>query len=394
MVKETKSSHIILGTGFGDEGKGMFTDYLCGKNPSSIVIRFNGGQNAGHTVALTDGTKQVFSNLGSGTLRNVPTFWSRYCTFYPTTFVREFTDCPITLEIYVDKECPLTTHYDVLFNRALALKRGTLNYSTTGLGFGATVLRHETGIEFCVSDILNLNSTKSKLKTIRKYYRSKIETELGLSFDDFDHDSEDQLFLSYIELIHELEKNHIFHFSTEGEIFNEWGTFIFEGAQGVLLDRTHGSYPFVTKSNTTSKNAIDLIRRNVLKGNVEIYYVSRAYSTRHGVGPFQEDLINLVNTESETNVENEFQGKFRRSPLQIELLEYSLNCDELYSHGLQKNLVVTCLDQIEGPIPIIRDNKKTFIDPYSIQNLLNQKFRSGFFSRNPCSNYLDDIRKY
>jgi adenylosuccinate synthase len=80
---------IIIGLGFGDEGKGITTDYLCSQYPDgSIVVRFSGGQQAGHTV-IHNGIKHVHSNFGSGTLRNIPSYFSEHCTVYPNTIKKE-----------------------------------------------------------------------------------------------------------------------------------------------------------------------------------------------------------------------------------------------------------------------------------------------------------------
>ena len=79
----------VVGLGFGDEGKGLVTDYLCSKNPgSTLVVRTSGGHQVGHT-ACRDGYKHMFANFGSGTLLCCPTYWDKRCTFEPTGFVKE-----------------------------------------------------------------------------------------------------------------------------------------------------------------------------------------------------------------------------------------------------------------------------------------------------------------
>jgi len=120
----SKKAFVIIGLGFGDEGKGLVTDYLCHKHPNSLVIRFNGGHQAGHTVVASDGQKHTLSCFGAGTLRGVPTYWSNYCTFSLAYFLEEYEALKITPKLFLYKLCPITTHYDVLFNRAIEVSRG------------------------------------------------------------------------------------------------------------------------------------------------------------------------------------------------------------------------------------------------------------------------------
>jgi adenylosuccinate synthase len=83
------NAKIVVGLGFGDEGKGITTDWLCSQNQKSIVIRFSGGQQAGHTVMIGDDKKHIHSNYGSGTLRGVPSYFSEHCSIYLPTLWTE-----------------------------------------------------------------------------------------------------------------------------------------------------------------------------------------------------------------------------------------------------------------------------------------------------------------
>lgn len=121
---------------------------------------------------------------------------------------------------------------------------------------------------------------------------------------------------------------------------------IFEGAQGILLDRDFGVFPNVTRSNTTSKNALKLYPFK------EIYYVTRSYLTRHGNGFLPDEKpLKLINNKKETNTGNRYQGKFRTAELNTDLLNYALQCDSHFAKGGKKNLVVTCMDQYELDLP-------------------------------------------
>lgn len=395
MVTSNKKAYLVVGLGYGDEGKGLTTDHLCKNAVGPLVIRVNGGQQAGHTVVTKEGTVHVFSNLGSGTFRGISTFWTKYCTFSPTYFIDEYKRLPNVPTYYLDNFSPITTHYDILYNRAMEYSRGNLKHGSCGAGFGSTVNRHQY-IQFFANDLLNIKVVEEKLKRIKTYYKSKIETETKFNFDEFDHDLEDKYFINNVKSILNLHKDSLIVFTNEAEIFSSmrpWQTYIFEGAQGILLDIKYGNWPHVTKSNTTSRNAMEIIDRNFPQSNIdiEIFYVSRFYHTRHGAGPFGifNPKITLKNTDSETNRFNQFQGKFKIDYLNIDLINYSLQCDDKYTIGYKKNLVLTCLDQLTTKkIGYWKNNSFCWIDYKNICNVINCQFESIIYSHNRCSDYI------
>lgn len=223
-----------------------------------VVIRFNGGQQAGHTVVLKNGTRHVFSNFGSGTLRGIPTYWSAYCSFSPRYILEELSLLPTTPTLYLDPACPVTTHYDVLYNRALELSRGENRYGSCGVGFGATIDRHkQRRLRLTVTDILSPKVVYRKLQQIRAYYQDKLLPDTGYDFSLFDHDQEDAQLMADIWQLALLKKEKIIQVVGATEIFRKriWREYIFEGAQGIQLDQSFGRAPYITKSNTTSQNA-------------------------------------------------------------------------------------------------------------------------------------------
>ena len=253
-----KKIFIVLGLGFGDEGKGLSTDFLSLQNPNSLVIRFNGGQQAGHTVWKSNGEHHVFSNFGAGSLRNIPCYWSRFCTFSPASFCKEWEALgkinPHT-RIYIDNMCPLSTHYDQLYNRVLEENRGSQRHGSCGLGFGATIERHENSpVKLFAQDLLFPEVFLQKLKTIRNYYEKKFSENGFDFFHTLPHQVEDERFLDFIQKIHLLIKNKNVVFGKESAILknNSYENLIFEGAQGILLDMDFGVFPNVTRSNTKS----------------------------------------------------------------------------------------------------------------------------------------------
>ncbi len=396
-----KKAFVIVGLGFGDEGKGIATDFLCLHHPNPLVIRHNGGQQAGHTVVTSDGKRHVFSNFGSGTLRGVPTYWSPFCTFSPGSFLKEYAALQalgVQPRIFVDKLCAVTTHYDVLYNRTLEAARGNSRHGSCGMGFGATLERQESPVKLFAQDLLFPEFCLIKLNAIREYYRQKLQNLPTFDFVALDHDAADQHFLQTLRQLHSLMPDTL-HLVATGEVFSEkapWETFIFEGAQGVLLDMDFGFFPHVTRSNTCSKNAIALLKDNQPEwlAQTEILYITRAYQTRHGQGPMTHEhvMLQLVNNENETNHYNEHQGVFRVSPLDVDLLNYALQCDDNYSHGLTKNLLITCVDQLDSQrIPYFKQNALQHTSYTELPNLLTQPFRKVYYSFSDCAENIESV---
>lgn len=348
---------IVLGSQFGDEGKGSFTNWLCEESISQdynpIVIRFNGGHQAGHTV-LHNGIRHTFSSFGSATLQNVPTFWAEYCTVYPIAMLNEWKvlkSLNVKPDIYFDPLCPVTTPYDVFANIDL---ESQTKHGSVGVGFGTTIQRHESYYKLYFQDLFNKTVLKAKMNNIKNYYKNIIKIFPSDILSDW-YTAIDILISDGI-----ISKSKI-GFNAIRQSANTH--YIFEGAQGILLDMDFGFFPNVTRSNTTSKNAFEFMRKhNLLQEQStssidgEIFYITRPYQTRHGMGFMSNrDLPEpkLINNENEINVDTSFQGIFRKSVLDLDLLSYAIECDDYFitmDYPPTKNLVITCLDQIGSEI--------------------------------------------
>lgn len=330
---------IVIGLQFGDEGKGITTDFLCTRtNDSRIVVRFSGGQQAGHNVTIGD-LSHVHSNFGSGTLRGVPSYFSEYCTFYPLTMFREMNVLKtkgITPTLYLNPRTMITTPSDVAINRIMEAKNG---HGTCGLGVGSTMYRNlKTGYKLFAMDLLMPDLLHEKLKNIRNFYIDTLHSDDRRIFIKTEREE-------YSLFLHALEEMD-YKFNIEPYTFlNKFRDIVFEGSQGILLDMDYGSFPNVTYAHTTSKNALEICEKLRIK-EIELYYVTRCYQTRHGAGWMSsEGDISLINNQAEINVFNEWQKKFRVGELDYDLLNYALRIDNIYSEDMRKNLVVTCLDQ-------------------------------------------------
>ncbi len=356
-------AHIVIGMGYGDEGKGITTDYLASQYPDSVVIRHSGGQQAGHTV-IKDDLKHIHSNFGSGSLRGIPTYFTEHTTVYPTTIYREWNkllEKGLYPQLIIHPLASITTPFDVFANRQ---DTANLADGTCGLGIGKTMHRnHNTPYKLYAVDLLNHDMLQQKLAAIGKYY----------GFQDVPHYMEADMEDFMLSL-------HEFPFQIEGYDYlkKKFHHLIFEGSQGVLLDMDHGIFPNVTYANTTSKNAHDVCDKLGIEWR-EVYYVTRAYHTRHGAGYFPNPSIELTNNEEEINVNNQWQKEFKVGQLDYNLLNYAIEVDSIYCpESTLFNLVVTCCDQVQKSFDYSKLNRKNFVNVFEShspesKNFINMK---------------------
>jgi len=331
-------ANIVIDLAFGDSGKGITTDFLCKSNPlTTIVVRFSGGQQAGHNVKIGD-VSHVHSSYGSGTLRGLPSYFSEHCTMYPVNMLREqqvLNKKGISPELILHPLIMVTTPADVAYNRMIETK---LSHGTCGLGIGATMKRNlNTGHKLYGIDLTNTEVLKQKTNAIYWYYRQQITNREDIFNFENEYAKEATYFFKSIEKINFTIASY--------EYLKQYNNIVFEGSQGIMLDMDHGIFPHVTFANTTSKNALEICKKLDIT-DVEILYVTRCYQTRHGAGWMSNnEEVTLINTEDEINVYNEWQREFKIGELDYELLNYALNIDHIYSENIKKSLVVTCNDQ-------------------------------------------------
>ena len=337
--------HIVLGTAFGDEGKGQCVHALAHNN--ALVIRFSGGHQCGHTVTSKERLRHVFSQFGAGTFRGAATYISSHCTVFPIAFLNEYKalqllniDLP---NYYVHPMALLTTPYDLAFNRALSMITG---HGTCGVGFGTTLQRNEDFYNLYVNDLKTPYVFDTKMSFIKKYYEEKVKT-LNMS-SQITYENELETAMEIWEESLDFYR-HFITIEILDTLIPDYQDFIFEGSQGILLDQHFGFFPHVTRSNTTSHNAMEMIRSSELKDReIVTHYVSRCYQTRHGNGPFPDNgLVELIDTANESNTENDWQGVFRTAKLDFSLIKHAIHCDRIYNPMSKKQLIFTCLDQLK-----------------------------------------------
>lgn len=360
----------IIDLGFGDSGKGLSVSFVASKCENPLITRFNSGPQCGHTVRY-NGRKHVFSQLGSGTLQGFDTYFDKQCVFYPPSFLREYKLLEdLSPKLFLHPMCRITTPFDIDYNRYK--EDNVERHGSVGMGFGQTIQRNEEFYSLFAQDLLFPKVLKAKLDNIIKYYARK-----GINPDKLEEDKE--YFLESVRRvlpIIQIKKMRWW------ENDNNYDDQIFEAGQGILLDMHHGFFPNVTRSSTTYRNIKE--GGHIFSSADEIFYVTRCYQTRHGNGYMSNEdkpIPVLKNNEEETNVSHKYQGHFRITELDTELLRYSLRCDSFYSYDIKKkNLIITCNDQLE-------------ID---IDNVINElekevKFSEIYLSFGPS---LTDIKQY
>lgn len=383
-----KAVHVVLGLGYGDEGKGLITarNLLNGGN---FVIRFSGGHQVGHTIAQA-GIKHTYSNFpsgfGSSLFRSKVFFWSKNCTVCPSTLFIEskalISKCGINNSHFknsfnLSPESPVTTPYDIAANQVEHATNG--NISTIGVGYGTTMKRFlESPHKLKVTDLLAPRRIlEAKLEGIKDYYSF-------IAFDEVNIENMLEGFWKGVDWI----KN----FGKFGNLMNytDDAIFVFEGNQGFLLDQERGIFPHVTRGYTTGRQAYEILRsdkRHHDLNEVTLDLVTRAYSTRHGAGsyPNEEGYIKLYsvigNRPEEINVTNPFQGDFRMGTLYYNELFYAidsliLEAKEYNFLDLTINIHVTCLDQTNDKVLVNNEfiSFKTFSDAIRNRYEISHKY--------------------
>jgi adenylosuccinate synthase len=354
-------ARIVIGANYGDEGKGITTDYLA-QEWAGIVVRFNGGAQAAHTVHrinpyTNDIDRHVFGHFSSASLQGVPTYLGPKFVVNPMYFVKELKELQNLLlspVVYMHPDCYVTTMFDMLINRIIAKRN---QHGTCGAGFNETITRcYDKNMLLRVRDLYHY--PEGIIKNIQRFYLPARLYELGLTYQEIETELYDkELDLMYDVTCSSIEEMLKYSWGRDLQCLQNYKNVVFEGAQGLLLDEKLGVFPHVTRSRTGGNNASAIIKEVNEKATVDVYYITRPYLTRHGNGPldWEEPMPSFV--VDETNVENEFQGALRYAPLALQSFANRINSDFNYNFlGLNssKNTMVTCMDQMREFILYIR----------------------------------------
>lgn len=346
-----KRATAVIGLGFGDEGKGLMTDYHASNSKSPVIVcRFGGGANAGHTVQTPDGRRHIFSSFGSGTFAGASTFLSRYFIVNPFLWrkeIKQLLELSTQPKVYLDADALLSTPYDMLLNQYTESSRGAARHGSCGYGINETVTRCENPKWKTVAAMMNWpHSFKDILREIRADYVPQRIAELGLMLNHTQKQllRSDALLDDFIEASIEMRAS--VDLGAGNDILAGPETVIFEGAQGLLLDECSSFFPHVTRARTGLTNIMSIAADIGLSG-LDLTYVTRAYATRHGNGPFPGFIPGLEYPDP-TNCRNEWQGTMRFGALNLDLIDTAVEADlkQAPEGFCAVSLAVTCLDQI------------------------------------------------
>lgn len=375
---------VVVGANFGDEGKGLVTNWLS--DDQTTVIRFNGGAQAGHTVEHPTIGRTVFSHLGAGSHKDASTWLSEDFVLNPVIFRSELEEFNKKVgwrpPIWYDYRCKFTTPWDMVINQEVEQKRADGRHGSVGLGFGETIERYEQiGLTLSIDDVHKCRNDFVKFM-VDKWVPNRakdlgIESRIDYIQDTFSNKNFVDRFFNDIDyFLTHANSVKASDPSNSLSIINGHRTkkIVCEGAQGLLLDQHYGSFPHVTRSNTGLMNINKVAKLNHIT-ELDVYYVSRCYLTRHGAGPLEHELSEapVANFSDKTNKPNPFQGSLRFAPLDLNKMRARIDYDLKLSH-LPKNLniVITCLDQIgeDDTIPVVVDGNIKELKSYELMGEL------------------------
>ncbi|HFF6862431.1 TPA: adenylosuccinate synthase [Yersinia enterocolitica] len=278
---------VVLGTQWGDEGKGKVVDLLTER--AKYVVRYQGGHNAGHTLVI-NGEKTVLHLIPSGILReNVTSIIGNGVVLAPDALMKEMTDLeargvPVRERLLLSEACPLILPYHVALDNAREKARGAKAIGTTGRGIGPAYEDKVARRGLRVGDLFNKETFAIKLKEIVDYHNFQLVHYYKEEAVDYQKVLDEVLAIADILTAMVVDVSELLDSARKRSDF-----MMFEGAQGTLLDIDHGTYPYVTSSNTTAGG----VATGSGLGPRYVDYVLgivKAYSTRVGAGPFPTEL--------------------------------------------------------------------------------------------------------
>jgi adenylosuccinate synthase len=278
---------VVIGTQWGDEGKGKIVDLLT--HDAQVVVRYQGGHNAGHTLKIK-GEKTVLRLIPSGMLRShVQCYIGNGVVLSPQALLDEIKELEnkginVRSRLHISQACPLILPCHIALDKARESHKGSVAIGTTGRGIGPAYEDKIARRALKVSDLFHPERFKTKLTELLHYhnfvlknYFQQPEIELQSLLDDAQIWAEElrEMVCDVATALHEHR--------VKGDAI------LFEGAQGVYLDVDHGTYPFVTSSNTCVGSVVNGAGFGPLYLDY-ILGITKAYTTRVGGGPFPTEL--------------------------------------------------------------------------------------------------------
>ncbi|MEN8106391.1 MAG: adenylosuccinate synthase [Pseudomonadota bacterium] len=279
---------VVIGTQWGDEGKGKVVDLLTDK--ASAVVRFQGGHNAGHTLVI-DGQQTILHLIPSGILRDkVQCLIGNGVVLSPTALLEELemleaSGIPARDRLRISESCPLILPYHIALDQAREIARGKHAIGTTGRGIGPAYEDKVSRRGLRLGELLDPAHFTERLREVMEYHNHALQHYFKAETVDYQQVLDEALaqgeqIAPLVDdipgLLHRLRRN--------------GNNIMFEGAQGALLDIDHGTYPYVTSSTTTAGGAAS--GSGVGPRDLDyILGIVKAYTTRVGAGPFPTELF-------------------------------------------------------------------------------------------------------
>lgn len=333
---------VVLGSQWGDEGKGKIVDLLM--EQASVVVRFQGGHNAGHTLVI-GGEKTILRLIPSGILHaHVQCLIGNGVVLSPTALLQEIDELelrsiPVTERLRISEACTLILPYHVAIDQAREKAKGQAKIGTTGRGIGPAYEDKVARRALRFGDLFDEKKFAAKLEETLDYHNFILQNY-------HQHDPIDfrQLLESTLALVPRLEPMKADVSALLAEHKAKGKNILFEGAQGTLLDVDHGTYPFVTSSNTVAGAAC--VGSGFGPRFIDyVLGITKAYTTRVGSGPFPTELHDEIG-KGIAERGNEFgsvTGRPRRCGwLDMVILRRSIQLNSF------SGLCVTKLDVLDG----------------------------------------------
>lgn len=379
-MKEIK---YVLGSQWGDEGKGKTVQYLCqeaiNKGLKPLVVRYCSGPQASHTV-MYNGITHVCSSFGSGVLLNVPTLIYEECKVAvdPIALHAEYdvlVQKGLDPKFHIDGQCSIITPYDVIANRN---NEDSLNNGTCGCGVWEAINRINQSL--CLESIWDcVLYPEQYLYEVRKYYNVEKQEEL------------ESKFLSDLNWL----KDKVISWENSIEYAKKFDVLIYESSQGLLLDGTFGLKPYITPCELLPEKDRDgsfMFSLFEEEQEVELYLCTRTYTTRHGAGYIPKESDYIKYPAFEANKNNQYQGQFKTGILDIDMINRAIDRHCLDNiEDCKFNLVINHVDCIGSMFEYIYQGRVHIVPDFDavtrIQNLINLKFDKVLIGKSPLSEF-------
>ena len=282
---------VVIGTQWGDEGKGKIVDLLTER--ASVVVRFQGGHNAGHTLVV-DGHKTVLHLIPSGILhQNVACVIGNGVVLSLDALMEEISilqqaSIPVQDRLLVSEACPLILPVHIALDQAREAAKGGKSIGTTGRGIGPAYEDKVARRAIRLGDLQNHAYLEERLRELLDYHNFMLTQYYKTEASNFQKTLEN--LFRYSEIVKDMTCDVTDYLDRRR---NAGDAILYEGAQGALLDIDHGTYPFVTSSNTIAGGAATGSGVGLLNFD-EVLGITKAYCTRVGNGPFPTELNDAI----------------------------------------------------------------------------------------------------